>query len=75
MSLLTCSQLFLFGTELHDLLLMQARKILLLTTHCFILPLQGSAAKPNSMTWLDKKLAEYIHIVEEVVFCSKGSDS
>lgn len=63
MSLLTALQLFLSGTGLHDLLLMQAGKILLLNTHCFILPLQGSAAKPNtwcSMTFLDKKQAEHI---------------
>lgn len=63
MSLLTGLQLFLSGTELHDLLLMQAGKILLLNTHCFILPLQGSAAKPNtwcSMTFLDKEQAERI---------------
>lgn len=53
----------LSGTELHDLLLMQEWKILLLNTHCFILPHQGSAAKPStgcSVTFLDKNQAEHI---------------
>jgi len=63
MSLLTSLQLFLSGTKLHNLLVIQAWKILLLNAHCFILSLQGSAAKPN--TWvryniLDKKWAEGI---------------
>lgn len=53
----------LSGTKLHDLLLMQAWKILLLNTDCFVLPLQRVAAELNtqcSVTFLDKKQAEYI---------------